>query len=31
MTQQRTSPEEEQQAIKQQAGRLVSQVAGYVG
>jgi len=31
MTQQRTTSEEEQQAIQQQAGKLVSQVAGYVG
>ena len=31
MTQQRTPPEEEQQAIQQQARKLVSQVAGYVG
>ena len=30
MTKQRTSPEEKQQAIQQQAGKLVSQVAGYV-
>ena len=31
MTQQGTSPEEVQQAIQQQAGKLVSQVAGYIG
>ena len=31
MTQQRTPPEEVRQAIQQQAGKLVSQVAGYVG
>ena len=31
MTQQNPSPEEVQQAVQQQAGKLLSQVAGYVG